>query len=142
MAQVSFELQKYTILEGGVYGPGLDNDSDVELIECAVGNEANPPWDKDGTGERAPWLMFKIKVTLNTGEEVFLRDYVGATEGNKLRKKLLAIGAPFNQDENTGACSFDTDEVEGRKLRGIEVQRPRETEDGRVFNGRIKTYLG
>ena len=65
------KTEDFGVLEGGQYGPGLQNEATVELTEFestdATGMlERMPGYDKDGA--EGPYYRFNVKVTLADGK--------------------------------------------------------------------------
>jgi hypothetical protein len=123
------------VLKGGVYGPGLDNNSDVELVSFAFpSTDKLPGWDK--TGEKGPWALFTVMIVTEDGERHFIDKFY---ESTGLAKALISVGVS-PEFEADGGFTFDTDDVAGRKLRGVEVKPPREY-NGKTYNGDIKAFI-
>lgn len=120
--------------EGGLYGEGLDHEATVELVGFEYPSTKLPGWDKDGA--KGPWALFTVKVTRQDGERAFFDKFV---EPIMLAKYLVSVGVEpeFTGD---GGFTFESDEVAGRKLVGVEIKPPREW-NGKLYNGDIKQFL-
>ena len=131
---VTKEESTRKVLEGGVYGQGLDHEADVELVTFEWPAETNPGFDKDG--KQGPWALFVARVVDAEGNQHFPKKYVA---GPGLARTLTAIGVAF-ESRAEGGFDFDDEDVAGRKIRGIEVKAPREYNDT-MYTGDISAFI-
>ena len=133
------------VLEGGQYGPGLQNDAKVELTEFEAPDENGmlermPAYDRDG--ERGPYCRFNVKVEYN-GSTFFVTDWREFT--NRLKNDLRNCGVDVI-DQTDGTFTFDDAQVApggGRELGGIDLKAPRQAKDDpeRRYPGGIKGFI-
>lgn len=132
------------VLEGGQYGPGLQNDAHVELTAFEFPDENGmldrmPAYDRDG--EKGPYVRFNVRVDLaNGGGTRFVEEW--RTFTNRLKNDLRNCGVEV-QDKPDGSFDFDPQQVAPRELGGIEVKAPRQSKQDpdRRFPGGIKGFI-
>jgi hypothetical protein len=132
-------------LKGGQYGPGLENEADVELwrfefpaVERACPFKKEQAWILENPTKHAH-AYFGFSVVTRDGNKHYVDRWV-RNDRKRLRKALLEVGATVADGAN-GSIQFDTDDVAPRKLGGLEMGEAREYE-GEMRTGFINKVLG
>lgn len=148
MISIPTSSRRRPLPEGGIYGPGLQVEADVELYSLEPA-EQPPGYDK--AGEFSPYWEFTFRIMPADGPQYFVRDKVSfaAGSGSKAIPWLEAAGVPFETsvDPDGNECfNFDKDAAAPRKIGGIEMGSPREWvgDDNvkRQAHGRILQVIG
>jgi len=139
IVKIDKRASSYPVLEhGGMYGPGLQHEADVELTQFECPAEKMPAYDRDG--ERGPYAYFGLVVITSDGERVFVDHWesIAPGSGSKALVHLKNAGVAVSEDGE-----FDDSDVAPRKLGGIQVADARPSKDGsRLYNGKLLAIVG
>ena len=134
---------EYPVLQEGIYGPGLDNEADVELsgFECPA-EEKMPAYDPEG--ERGPYAFFGFKVKTAEGKLFFVDHWtkIGTGSGPEV-SNFLECAKVDKAEDGQGGFDFDTSDVAPRKVNGVQMAAPTTSKNtGAKYNGRVKAIIG
>ncbi len=127
-------------IDGGQYGPGMQNDAELKLIDFefpATGKNL-PGYDKDG--KEGPHAYFSVQINLANGATAFARKHVDVME--YLANDLTALGVNVMNNGDAG-ISFNDEEVVGSPIGGIELKdkRPDKNDKDKWYTGDIKRFI-
>jgi len=136
------------IRDGGQYGPGLQHEADVELLEFESPKAESgpdmldrmPAFDREGT-KGDLYYRFNFQIVTDNGAKYFVTEWVTSTR--KLEKWLQALGVPVAKDDE-GYLQFDDQDVAPRKVGGIDIKPPRQDKNDpdRFYTGGIRQLIG